>query len=63
MVGLAGKAVHFDERYLQVDLEDGRRISTPLHWYPPLEQTSVKTLRDYHLNIAAMLEFPLSRVA
>lgn len=71
MNGLAGKKVHFDDSYLHVDLVDGRRISTPLNWYPELEQATVKTLKtyqficdatgiewpsiDYQLSIEAML--------
>ncbi|MBK1735040.1 hypothetical protein CKO15_07025 [Halorhodospira abdelmalekii] len=79
MTGLAGKEVHFDDAYLHVELSDGRRISTPLRWYPELEQASVKALRhyrlicdatgiewpdiDYHLSIEAMLQVPAQRVA
>ncbi|MCG5517446.1 MULTISPECIES: DUF2442 domain-containing protein [unclassified Ectothiorhodospira] len=79
MHGLVGKEVHFDDHYLHVELSDGRRISTPLRWYPELEQASVKVLRhyrlicdatgvewpdiDYHLSIAAMLEVPARQVA
>jgi Protein of unknown function (DUF2442) len=29
-------AVHFSDRDLIVSLEDGRRITTPLWWYPRL---------------------------
>jgi hypothetical protein len=28
-----GKSVHFDDRYLHVELEDGRVILTPMSWY------------------------------
>ncbi len=79
MIGLAGKEVHFDDHYLHVELSDGRRISTPMSWYPELEQASVKVLRhyificdatgiewpdiDYHLSIAAMLETHSQKVA
>ena len=79
MSGLAGKEVHFDDRYLHVELEDGRRISTPLTWYPELEQAPVTTLRNYHficdrtgiewidldyqLSISAMLKTSASQVA
>lgn len=75
MNGLAGKAVHIDDRFLHVDLEDGRRISTPISWYPELEQASIATLRDYqficdgtgiewedldyHLSIQAMLSISM----
>ena len=27
------KAVHFDDQYLRVELEDGRVILTPMAWY------------------------------
>ncbi|CAD5264711.1 MULTISPECIES: DUF2442 domain-containing protein [Halomonadaceae] len=79
MTGLSGKEVHFDDHYLHVELSDGRRISTPMSWYPELEQASVKVLRhylficdatgiewpdiDYHLSIAAMLETHSQKVA
>ena len=68
---IKGKKVFFDERYLHVELADGRIISTPLDWYPDLKKSTVVQLRncnficrgtgiewpdiDYHLNIAAML--------
>lgn len=71
MSGFAGKAVHIDDCFLHVDLQDGRRISTPISWYPELEQASIAELRDYqficdatgiewegldyHLSIEAML--------
>ena len=65
------KSVHFDDLYLRVELEDGRIISTPMEWYPPLQNASLSQLRnyrsicrktgiewpelDYHLSIAGML--------
>lgn len=68
---IAGKAVTFDNRYLHVELTDGRIISTPLSWYPELLNSSIKELDsyrficqgtgiewealDYHLNIESML--------
>ncbi|TWI75373.1 uncharacterized protein DUF2442 [Desulfobotulus alkaliphilus] len=70
----AGKKVHFDDHYLHVDLRDGRRISTPLKWYPELETAPLRSIRnyqficdatgiewpdlDYHLSIEAMLALP-----
>ncbi|WP_409524021.1 DUF2442 domain-containing protein [Nitrincola sp. MINF-07-Sa-05] len=79
MNGLAGKQVHFDDHFLHVDLVDGRRISTPMSWYPELEQSPVKALRDYvficdatgiewpaldyQLSIAAMLEVTIRKIA
>ena len=32
-----GKSIHFDDRYLHVELEDGRIISTPMSWYTELQ--------------------------
>ena len=48
MSSLIGKAVHFDERYLHVELADGRIISTPMQWYPELQKASLTQLMDYH---------------
>lgn len=72
MAGLTGKSVHLDDRYLHVELADGRVISTPLGWYPELENASISEFRnyrficdgtgiewealDYHLSIEAMME-------
>lgn len=66
-----GKSVHFDDKYLHVELEDGRIISTPMDWYPELRKASLNQLSnysficrgsgiewadlDYHLSIEAML--------
>ena len=66
-----GKAVHVDERYLHVELKDGRMISTPMDWYPELKNATLAQLADYrficratgiewsgldyHLSIEAML--------
>jgi len=66
-----GKAVHIDERYLHVELKDGRVISTPMSWYPELQNATLAQLADYrficrgtgiewpvldyHLSIEAML--------
>ncbi len=68
---VSGKSVTFDNRYLHVELADGRIISTPLNWYPELLNASVKALGeyrficqgtgiewealDYHLSIESML--------
>ena len=68
---IKGRKVTFDERYLHVELADGRVISTPLDWYPDLKKSTVEQLRncificrgtgiewpdiDYHLSIDAML--------
>ncbi|MDP3008001.1 MAG: DUF2442 domain-containing protein [Methylococcales bacterium] len=66
-----GKAVHFDDRYLHVELEDGRVILTPMSWYKELQTATFKQLTnyqficqgtgiewnelDYHLSIESML--------
>ena len=72
MSSLRGKAIHIDERYLHVELEDGRIISTPMRWYPELQAASLNQLvnyrficrgtgiewpeLDYQLSIEAMLK-------
>jgi Protein of unknown function (DUF2442) len=43
-----GKSIRVDNRYLHVELTDGRVISTPLGWYPELESASIKILGEYH---------------
>jgi hypothetical protein len=71
MLGFKGKSVHVDDRHLHVELQDGRVISTPIHWYEVLEKASISEIReyrficdgtgieweslDYHLSIEAML--------
>ena len=66
-----GKDVHFDDRYLHVELEDGWVISTPIFWYKELQDASLLQLKnyqfichgtgiewsdiDYHLSIESML--------
>ncbi len=47
MSGFQGKALHFDDRRLHVELRDGRIISTPMEWYPELQEASLKQLSDY----------------
>jgi hypothetical protein len=70
-ISVKGKAVHFDDRYLHVELEDGRAILTPMSWYKELQTATFKQLAnyqficqatgiewpdlDYHLNIESML--------
>ena len=72
-----GKAVHFDDRYLHVELEDGRVISTPMEWYKDLQTATLRDLGnyvficrgtgiewpdlDYHLSIESMLAFETER--
>ena len=45
---IKGKTVRFDDRYLHVELEDGRIISTPIKWYEPLQNASLKQISDNH---------------
>lgn len=68
---IKGKSVHFDDRYLHVELEDGRVILTPMSWYKELQAATFKQLvnyqficqgtgiewtdLDYHLSIESML--------
>lgn len=42
-----GKAVHFNDQYLTVELEDGRVISTPMSWYRELQAASFLQLKNY----------------
>lgn len=43
-----GKSVHFDDRHLHVELEDGRIISTPMSWYRELQDAAIKQVTNYH---------------
>jgi len=70
-ISIKGKSVHFDDRYLHVELEDGRVILTPMSWYKELQEATFKQLvnyqfichgtgiewteLDYHLSIEGML--------
>ncbi|MBF0468713.1 MAG: DUF2442 domain-containing protein [Desulfamplus sp.] len=70
-ISVKGKSVHFDDRYLHVELEDGRIILTPMSWYKELQESTLKQLSnyrfichgtgiewtdiDYHLSIESML--------
>ena len=74
-----GKSVHFDDRYLHVELEDGRLISTPMDWYKELQEAMVKEVSDYvficqetgiewpgldyHLDIESMLNLHVQKRA
>jgi hypothetical protein len=76
---IKGKSVHFDEQYLHVELSDKRIISTPMEWYPHLQNASLAQLRnyrfickntgiewpdiDYHLSIESMLVVSQGRKA
>ncbi|HNZ27746.1 MAG TPA: DUF2442 domain-containing protein [Spirochaetota bacterium] len=44
---IRGKNVTFDNKYLNVELEDGRIISTPLNWYPELLKLTIQQLKEY----------------
>ena len=71
MSSSTGKTVSFDNRHLHVELSDGRIISTPMEWYPELQQATVEQISnytficsntgiewpdiDYHLSIESML--------
>jgi hypothetical protein len=46
-ISVKGKSVHFDDRYLHVELEDGRVILTPMSWYKELQTATFKQLSDY----------------
>jgi hypothetical protein len=66
---LKARAVDFTARELVVTLMDGRKIATPLDWYPRLQGASAAQRRNYeimpigihwpdideHLSIAGML--------
>lgn len=70
-ISVKGKSAHFDDRYLSVELEDGRMILTPMSWYKELQNAAFKQLSnyqlicqntgiewtelDYHLSIESML--------
>jgi len=41
--------VAFDEKHLIVHLEDGRRISVPLEWFPRLRDASSKQRENWNL--------------
>lgn len=42
-----GSSVHFDDRHLHVELEDGRIISTPISWYKELQCASIRQVTNY----------------
>lgn len=37
---IKGKKVEITEKYLHVELEDGRLILTPMEWYPELQSAT-----------------------
>ncbi len=74
-----GKTVHFNDRYLHVELEDGRAILTPMEWYPELQKATFEEISnysficqntgiewpdmDYQLSIESMLIAQVKQVA
>ena len=47
---ITAKTIRFDDKYLHVELEDGRVISTPMNWYKELQNASLiweDTRKDY----------------
>ena len=40
-ISIKGKTVRVDDRYLHVELEDGRIISTPIAWYKELQSATL----------------------
>jgi hypothetical protein len=46
---LKPRAVEFTASELVVTLADGRRIATPLSWYPRLQRASVAERADYEI--------------
>lgn len=76
---IKGKIIHFDDRYLHVELEDERIISTPISWYKELQDASLLQLAnykficqgtgiewptlDYHLSIESMLLLQIQKKA
>jgi len=42
-----GNKLHFDDRFLHVELEDGRAILTPMEWYPELQKASFEVILNY----------------
>jgi Protein of unknown function (DUF2442) len=41
--------VDVDDDWLHVDLSDGRRLSTPLDWYPRLRNATPAARRNFRL--------------
>lgn len=46
---LFAKSVEVTEDYLVVDLEDGRKLSVPLAWYPRLQAGNVAERNNWRL--------------
>ena len=45
---IKGKSVHFDDKHLSVELDDGRVISTPMVWYKELQSAPFAVLKNYN---------------
>lgn len=46
---LKAKEVHFTDRYLEITLNDGRIISSPLEWYRELQGATLQQLKNFKL--------------
>jgi Protein of unknown function (DUF2442) len=46
---LRARAVEFTPTELVVTLVDGRKITTPLEWYPRLDQASAEQLANFEI--------------
>ncbi len=46
-------AVHFDGDHIVVDLRDGRRIATPIAWYPRLRRATEAQRNNWVIDGAA----------
>jgi Protein of unknown function (DUF2442) len=46
---LRARAVHFTATELVVTLADGRKIATPLDWYPRLKRASAKERANFEI--------------
>ncbi len=57
MGDLKPRAVAFTATELVVTLMDGRRIATPLEWYPRLQKASAAERADYE-NMALGVHWP-----
>lgn len=49
---IKGKKVEFSNNMLNVTLEDGRIICTPISWYKELQNATLKELNNYHFICA-----------
>lgn len=43
-------AVRFDDEYLHIGLADGRQLSIPLHWIPPLRDASPQDREKFSIS-------------